>query len=275
MADYFIKVSNGMPEHHKIADLSDRAFRVLVEMWCTCSRAKTDGQLKRAQFPRKTTAKVIEELQSAGLLTTHGTGASFSVEIHDYLRHQISKADMADLHEKRATAGSAGGRAKANGLAIARANSKQTPSKRSSKRVAEVEVDREEEELLTTKLTTFAALDRFEEFWETYPRRDDKGRAKTAWTRAAKSHDPQVIIDGARRYAADPNREDRYTKHPTTWLNAESWTNGPLPGPPGRAGPTGAPVSTGTQRAMAAVEAARQINEFRNQQQLQIGAAAS
>ena len=38
-----------------------------------------------------------------------------------------------------------------------------------------------------------------------------------------------VLLEAAERYAADPNREDAYTKLPATWLNAECWDDGPLP----------------------------------------------
>jgi hypothetical protein len=34
---------------------------------------------------------------------------------------------------------------------------------------------------------------------------------------------------GLKRYRDDPNREDAFTKNPSTWLNADAWENGPLP----------------------------------------------
>ena len=67
------------------------------------------------------------------------------------------------------------------------------------------------------------------EFWAVYPRKDDKARAVKAWTTATRKTSPDKILAGARRYATDPNRDDAYTKHATTWLNAEAWDNGPLP----------------------------------------------
>lgn len=70
---------------------------------------------------------------------------------------------------------------------------------------------------------------RFDDFWEAYPRKDDKKKAKTIYDRLAKTVPEQTIIDGARRYAADPNRDPAYTKYPTTWLNAGAWDNEPLP----------------------------------------------
>jgi len=70
----------------------------------------------------------------------------------------------------------------------------------------------------------------FDEFWSVYPRRENKGRARTCWERAVRKADPRDIIDGAERYRDDPNREDKYTAHASTWLNGERWTDDPLPG---------------------------------------------
>jgi hypothetical protein len=71
--------------------------------------------------------------------------------------------------------------------------------------------------------------DPFDEFWAAYPRKDDKKRARAAYTKALREASPEEILAGARRYAGDPNREARYTKQPTTWLNAGAWGNEPLP----------------------------------------------
>lgn len=73
------------------------------------------------------------------------------------------------------------------------------------------------------------ADDRFDEFWGTVPRKVGKGAARKAWAKAVKKADPQVIIEGMRRYRDDPNREDEFTAHPSTWLNAERWDDDPLP----------------------------------------------
>jgi hypothetical protein len=70
----------------------------------------------------------------------------------------------------------------------------------------------------------------FEEFWETYPKKVDKGAALRAFRKAAKTQDLALVIEGAKRYAEDPNLPDKqFVKNPATWLNAESWNNGPLP----------------------------------------------
>jgi biotin operon repressor len=70
----------------------------------------------------------------------------------------------------------------------------------------------------------------FELFWKHYPKKVDKGAAIRAFRKAAKTQDLAGVIEGAKRYAEDPNLPDKqFIKNPATWLNAESWNNGPLP----------------------------------------------
>ena len=80
------------------------------------------------------------------------------------------------------------------------------------------------------------ADDGFETFWKAYPRKTAKAGARKVWARAVKAckqqhpeYTPGAIIDGAIRYAEDPNRDDRYTAHATTWLNQERWNDPALP----------------------------------------------
>ncbi|WP_026923310.1 MarR family transcriptional regulator [Glycomyces arizonensis] len=74
----------------------------------------------------------------------------------------------------------------------------------------------------------------FGEFWAAYPRKDDKKKAWSAWKSAVKDTEAADIIAGAQRYRDDPNRDPKYTKLPTSWLNAGSWENGSLPERQGR-----------------------------------------
>lgn len=78
----------------------------------------------------------------------------------------------------------------------------------------------------------------FDQFWAAYPRREGKGAARKAWERAIRKADVPTIMAGVERYAADPNREQAYTAHPSTWLNQERWDDAPLPSK-GKAGPGG------------------------------------
>ena len=68
----------------------------------------------------------------------------------------------------------------------------------------------------------------FEDFYKAYPRKTAKGAAKKAWDKLPQE-DRQKAVEGALRYANDPNRDESFTAYPATWLNAERWLDEPLP----------------------------------------------
>lgn len=69
----------------------------------------------------------------------------------------------------------------------------------------------------------------FDEFWTIYPRHAGVAPARKAWEKACRKTDVLEILRGAARYRDDPNREDAYTLHGSTWLNQERWNDPPLP----------------------------------------------
>lgn len=69
----------------------------------------------------------------------------------------------------------------------------------------------------------------FDAFWKIYPRKVGKIVAKAAFEKALGVTTPQEIIQGAERFASDPNRVDEFTPHPSTWLNQGRWADDPLP----------------------------------------------
>jgi DNA-binding transcriptional regulator YhcF (GntR family) len=63
-------------------------------------------------------------------------------------------------------------------------------------------------------------------FWSTYPRRIGKGSARTAFAKATKFEDPNVIIQAALDYSTHcevMGTERQFIPHPATWLNGERW----------------------------------------------------
>jgi len=68
----------------------------------------------------------------------------------------------------------------------------------------------------------------FEQFWDVYPKKADKRKAKTAFKNALNRTSFETILEGAKKYRDDPNREDGFTKYPQGWLNADAWDNPPL-----------------------------------------------
>lgn len=99
---------------------------------------------------------------------------------------------------------------------------KPAPSNKGSKEV----VSTDSQQTLTPDPVTAA----FDEFWRIYPQKTAKGQARKAWAGAVKrAGGTAKILEGAARYAADPNRDPKYTAHPSTWLNGERWDDEPIP----------------------------------------------
>lgn len=70
----------------------------------------------------------------------------------------------------------------------------------------------------------------FDEFWALYPRRTGRAAARRAWDKAIRSTPEAVVLEGAKRFAEDPNLPEKsFIPHPATWLNGGRWSDEPLP----------------------------------------------
>lgn len=79
--------------------------------------------------------------------------------------------------------------------------------------------------------STPLAATEFDQFWHHYPRKVGKAKAAKAWREAIRHVDPPVVVEAARRLAADPNLpEKRFIPHPTEWLRRGGWDDEPYPG---------------------------------------------
>lgn len=84
---------------------------------------------------------------------------------------------------------------------------------------------------ITKELEPNNYIKEFDTFWNAYPKKADKRAAQKAFARALKRAEAATIIEGAQRYADDPNRKPEFTKYPATWLNADAWANEPMAAP--------------------------------------------
>ena len=67
----------------------------------------------------------------------------------------------------------------------------------------------------------------FDAFWASYPRRVDKNPARKAWRAARRRAPAAQIIAAAAEYTRQvqaAGTQPRFVKHPSTWLNADGWT---------------------------------------------------
>lgn len=79
-----------------------------------------------------------------------------------------------------------------------------------------------------TKENENKILTAFESFWNYYPRKLDKKKAFEKFKVSVKNHEPEIIIQGAADYASEckiKETEKQFIKHPTTFLNSESFLN--------------------------------------------------
>jgi hypothetical protein len=100
----WVKLNDNAPRHPKVAALSDRAFRVWIRALCYAAEFLTDGRLPAA-FIDTVPRKIQDELLEAGLWreTLHD-----GVTIHDYLKHQTSKAHIEAERRRNADRRTAG-----------------------------------------------------------------------------------------------------------------------------------------------------------------------
>lgn len=73
------------------------------------------------------------------------------------------------------------------------------------------------------------ASDRFDEFWEAYPKRtgqNPKKPARQKFEKIIKEVDPQTLIDAAHAYArSEKNNDPKFIAQTQTWLNQERWND--------------------------------------------------
>lgn len=94
----------------------------------------------------------------------------------------------------------------------------------------------EYQEINNIKLTNINNNDQtlFDRFWSCYPRKVSKPQAKKAFNTAMKKTDIETLILGLEHYKDHLQKtktDEKFIKHPSTWLNAESW-NDYKPAPP-------------------------------------------
>jgi len=99
----YFTLTNEYPRHRKIRTLSDKAFRLHVELIADCNEAQSDGKFTKHELNMRGT-KAGKELIDAGLVEERDG----SYELHDYLIHQHSKKQIQDYKTNKAGAGAFG-----------------------------------------------------------------------------------------------------------------------------------------------------------------------
>lgn len=160
----YVRVHDGLPDHPKIIEAGGEAGWLYICGLAYASRQLTDGILPKRLVPRLTDGSKPEASASAlvrvGLWHEGEHDCPHCPEagpdayvIHDYLEHQRSAAEVADLRAKRAAAGQRGGkrsgesrRATSEGEAKREASASAKAKQAGSKTEPETETETEEEQ---------------------------------------------------------------------------------------------------------------------------------
>lgn len=105
----WIKLTTEFPQHPKTLQLSDRAFRSLVTLWCHAGQFKTDGFLPKKIVKNFSKPSALRELFSLGFLEE--TSDPDTYYLHDWAEHQTPSEQ---INPKRQKAGSHGGKKSAH-----------------------------------------------------------------------------------------------------------------------------------------------------------------
>ena len=238
----WLKKDDRFSEHRKIRRLTDAQYRLHDTALHACAKDETDGRVTEDDIADmehgSRLRKNVEALVSAKLW--HEVGDAWV--INDYLDYNPSHAELDEKRKQSRERQAKWRKARSEGDSedVSQRNSGVTnapvtrtshppdptrpvptrpvPSKHEDKTLAQPAVERQ------------PAPSRFDEFWETYPRKVGKAKAHTKYATAAKRTSEQTIIDGATRLANDPNLPERkFIPHPTTWLERDGWEDEPMP----------------------------------------------
>ena len=74
--------------------------------------------------------------------------------------------------------------------------------------------------------TTYQTISEFEKWWDTYPRKVEKYKAATLFSKIRLEVEFDVLISATKKFAeAVKDKEKKFIPHPTTWLNGRRWND--------------------------------------------------
>lgn len=247
------QLDDGFHDHRKVVALLEHddglkalGLWTLMVTWAARHTA-TDGPDRAGIIPRgiprrlamsdvgHLVGELLKLLCDEGLLEAQNDG---SHRLHEFFGWQQLHVRQAQSEAGKRTAMMRWGGAKAQVDSSPRRSSSSSPTKSSASSTNSSTYDgasspplHSTPQPMKVKNTRSAGAftSDFTAFWDVYPRRTGKGAAAKAFDRALQRAELNLIMAGATRYRDDPGRDPQYTKHPSTWLNQDCWTDDPIP----------------------------------------------
>lgn len=215
----WVKIDDSFPDHPKIKGLKDDEFRLYMTALCYSSRYLTDGviplNIVRTFIESRSKSSRISALVDANLWEI----VAENVVILSYSEYQFTKERIESERKLAAER-----MAKSRGLRRTDGvTSGDVPPPHTHPIPIPIPIP-----IKDIKIANPSDSD-FNLFWAIYPRKEAKGAARTAFIKACKKASVDEVIEGAKRFASDPNRQPEFTAHASTWLNQERWSDDALP----------------------------------------------
>ena len=100
----WLKLDQSFPDNPKVMPLTDGAFRLYITALCWTARNNQNGELPKGVLRALGSTARVRELVSSGLLDE----SDGVFRIHDYLKHQMSAAEVTAYKKARRADGSFG-----------------------------------------------------------------------------------------------------------------------------------------------------------------------
>jgi len=224
----WFKVDDGFHGHPKVVELSLEAVGVWTLAGSWCAAYLTDGEIGLKSIQRLGGSKEqAMELVYAGLWLEPQPGLYQFKDWEDYQPLKAAVEAERDAARERMQRV----RAKKKGTE-AEPSAEVTPDVRANTSGTSEEVrvtpTHPIPSLPITTIPAADASDEFAEWYAAYPRKIDKGHARTAFKAARKKTSFEVLMAGVRRFANESKgTEPKFLAYPGTWLNGERWEDEP------------------------------------------------
>jgi len=179
-----------------------RYMRILCRQWEEGDVPKEASEVVRDAGLDLDSVERVKELLAEKFIAKDGGLANEKLA-------EVRSARLAQAEARREN-GKLGGRPK-NGSGTTGSSPKAKVKKKSAKQKREEEA---------------AALEGFDDFWATYPRREAKPRARKAWIKHDLRSKREAVMAGLQNALVKWRGKDiEFIPHASTWINNERWTD--------------------------------------------------
>jgi hypothetical protein len=100
-----------------------------------------------------------------------------------------------------------------------------TPDQVGSHKERDNDTDKDKVKITITTKKPEMNNSQFEQFWNLYDKKIGRAEVEKKFKLALKKVSFEKLIEGLNRYISKRGNDSQFWKHPTTWLNAESWND--------------------------------------------------